>query len=84
MRAPVPATPAMAKSPRISARPSRTGKRAWMIFRVLTWWMRTSASPSATRTRPSSTAKGPTAEDRLPQLPFQSTTGRSTETWAKV
>jgi hypothetical protein len=28
--------------------------------------------------------EGPTAAERLPQLPFQSTTGLSTATWAKV
>ncbi len=33
-------------------------------------------------TRPSSIAKGPTAEARFPQLPLQSTVGVATPTWA--
>ena len=84
MRAPVPATPAMAKSPSTRALPPSTGKRAWITFLVLVWWMRTSASPSRTRTTPSSTANGPTAEVRLPQLLVQSATGLSTASCTNV
>ena len=42
-----------------------------MIFRVLVLWMRTAASPSCGASQnPSSTAKGPMAEDMFPQLPL--------------
>jgi hypothetical protein len=44
--------------------------------------MRTVAVPSAGAcTRPCSIAKGPTAVERLPQLPDQSITGASIDTW---
>jgi hypothetical protein len=42
-----------------------------MILDVLVLWMRTTTSPSRGATAiPSSIAKGPTAEDMLPQLPL--------------
>jgi hypothetical protein len=40
-----------------------------MIFLVLVLWMRTAVSPSAYGTMRSSMAKGPMAEEQLPQLP---------------
>ena len=69
MRAPSPATPGSSKSPTTAASPSTTGTRATMIFRVLVLWMRTAVSPLAEGTSRSSIAKGPTAEEQLPQLP---------------
>ena len=69
MRAPRPATPGSSKSPSTAASPSATGTRATMIFLVLVLWIRTAVSPSADGTRRSSMAKGPTAEEQLPQLP---------------
>jgi hypothetical protein len=71
-------------SPRVSAQPPETAKRAWMSPPVLVLWTRTSAGPSARGQRPWSTANGPTADEMLPQLAPRSTTGRSTATWAKV
>ncbi|MNC92466.1 hypothetical protein D3C83_89000 [compost metagenome] len=55
-------------SPSTAATPSSIGKRAQMIFLVLVLCTRTMASPPAAFTRPSSTAKGPMAEDMLPQF----------------
>ena len=40
-----------------------------MIFFVLVLWIRTAVSPFADGTSRSSMAKGPTAEEQLPQLP---------------
>ncbi len=51
---------------------------------MLVLWMRTVVTPSRAATSPWSTAKGPTAEERLPQLPPQSTSGVPTLTCAKV
>ena len=51
---------------------------------VFVLWMRTVVSGSTARTRPWSMANGPTAEEMLPQLPPQSTTGSPTATWANV
>ena len=69
MRAPRPGTPASSKSPSTAASPSSTGTWATMIFFVLVLWMRTTVSPSRAVTSPSSMAKGPTADEQLPQLP---------------
>ena len=69
MRAPVPATPGSAKSPWTAGSLPATGTRAAMSFFVLVLWMRTSVSPSTGWIRRSSMAKGPTAEEQLPQLP---------------
>jgi hypothetical protein len=43
--------------------------RATMSFLVLVLWMRTTVSPSRAGTRRSSMAKGPTADEQLPQFP---------------
>ena len=40
-----------------------------MSFFVLVLWMRTTVSPSRAATSRSSMAKGPTADEQLPQLP---------------
>ena len=69
MRAPRPATPGSSKSPRTAGAPPATGTRETMSFFVLVLWMRTTVSPSRAGTRPSSMAKGPTADEQLPQLP---------------
>ena len=70
MRAPVPGTPGSAKSPSTAASPSCTGTRARISFFVLVLWILTTVSGSTARTRPSSIAKGPTADEQLPQLPL--------------
>ena len=70
IRAPRPGTPASSKSPSTAASPSVTGTWATMSFRVLVLWMRTSVSPSTAFTSRSSIAKGPTAEEQLPQFPL--------------
>ena len=67
--APVPATPGMARSPSVAARPSTSGNVERMILPVLVLKIRTTAVSPFGRTSPSSTANGPTAEDMLPQLP---------------
>ena len=54
----------------IRARPPSSGNVARMIFLVFVLKMRTVAVSPSARTRPSSTAKGPTAELMLPQLPL--------------
>ena len=67
--APVPPTPSSAMSPETAASSPSMPKRETMIFFVLVLWMRTTASPSrGFGTRPSSTAKGPIADDMFPQL----------------
>ena len=67
--APVPATPGMARSPLVAARPLTSGNVERMILLVLVLKMRTTAVSPLGRSRPSSTANGPTADDMLPQLP---------------
>ena len=67
--APVPATPGIASVPSTAARPSVSAKVERMILLVVELKMRTTAVSPLGRTMPSSTAKGPTAEDMLPQLP---------------
>jgi len=56
-----------------------------MVLAMLACQMRTIAIPSCgTRlasTSPLLIANGPTAADRLPQLPLQSTNGLSIDTW---
>ncbi|KAG1420136.1 hypothetical protein G6F57_023651 [Rhizopus arrhizus] len=78
-------TPSSSKSPVSCTAPSVIGTWAMMVFLMLACQMRTTAMPLAgTRagsTRPLVMAKGPTAADRLPQLPLQSTKGWSMETW---
>ena len=70
IRAPRPGTPASSKSPATAASPSVTGTWATISFFVLVLWTRTSVSPSLAFTSRSSIAKGPTAEEQLPQLPL--------------
>ena len=70
IRAPRPATPASSKSPSTTASPSRTGTWATISFLVLVLWIRTIVLPSAAFTSRSSIAKGPTADEQLPQLPL--------------
>ena len=67
--APVPATPGMARSPSVAARPSARENVERMILPVLVLKILTTAVSPFGRTMPSSTANGPTAEDMLPQLP---------------
>ncbi|MNI59509.1 hypothetical protein D3C73_1146740 [compost metagenome] len=78
-------TPSSSKSPVSCTAPSVMGTCAMMVFLMLACQMRTTATPlSGTRagsTRPLVMANGPTAADRLPQLPLQSTNGWSMETW---
>jgi hypothetical protein len=56
-----------------------------MVLPILACQMRTTAMPSRGRragsTSPLRIAKGPTAAERLPQLPDQSTKGLSIDTW---
>ena len=63
------------------------GTCATMVLPMLACQMRTVARPSrgsaAASINPASMAKGPTAADRLPQLPDQSTSARSIATWPK-
>ena len=68
MGAPWPATPSSTARPSTAARPSATSKRTSMVWFRLQLWRVRAASPSAACTSPSSTAKGPTAAVRLPQL----------------
>ena len=68
--APAPETPGSSNEPLTPAAPSSTGKRAWYVLPVFVLWTRTVAvSPPTTRTRPSSTANGPTALEMFPQVP---------------
>jgi hypothetical protein len=67
--APNPATPGIASVPSVAALPSRNPNVERMIFFVLVLKIRTTAVSPFGRTIPSSTAKGPTADDMLPQLP---------------
>ena len=69
IRAPVPGTPSSTKSPRTAAWLDSTGTRAWISFRVLVLWIRTTVAGSRAGTSPSSMAKGPIADEMLPQLP---------------
>ena len=67
----LPLTPSSSNSPSTAALAPSSGKRATIRFPVFTLWSRTAASPFESTegvTRPSSTAKGPTAEVRLPQF----------------
>src|SRR5690606_37300230 len=75
-------TPGTAWSPSTRARPPSTGTSAWMATPVLPLRKVTVVTGSVASTSPSSTANGPTAVVRLPQLPDQSTTGWSTPTCA--
>ena len=69
IRAPEPGTPSSTKSPRTAAWPASTGMWAWISFRVFVLWMRTTVTGSPGGTRASSIAKGPIAEEMLPQFP---------------
>ena len=55
-----------------------------MSLPVLVLWTTTTHSGSGASTIPSSTAKGPMADDMLPQLLLQSIAARSTATWPNV
>ena len=66
--APVPGTPAMAQSPCTRALPFLTCTFDTNTVPVLVLWMRTVVTGSTASTRPSSIAKGATAEEMLPQL----------------
>ena len=68
--APGPGTPGSSKSPSTAASPSFTGTWATMIFFVLVLWMRTTVVLPVDSTSFSSMAKGPTADEQLPQFPL--------------
>src|SRR2546421_60102 len=78
IRAPRPATPASSKSPSTTASPSCVGTWATITFFVFVLWTRTTVWPSRAETSRSSMAKGPMADEQLPQLPWYSTTGART------
>ena len=67
--APVPGTPSSTKSPRTAAWLDSTGTWAWISFRVLVLWIRTTVAGSRAGTSASSMAKGPIADEMLPQFP---------------
>ena len=60
---------AMRQPPAVRTCPSSTGTSAASSLPVLVLWMRTVVTDSTVRTSPSLIAKGPTAEEMLPQLP---------------
>lgn len=78
-------TPSSSKSPVSCTWPSEIGTWATMVLPMLACQMRTVHTPSggtrAGSTRPCAIANGPTAADRLPQLPDQSTKALSMDTW---
>ncbi len=78
-------TPSSSKSPVSCTAPSVIGTCATMVLPMLACQIRTVATPSrgirAGSTNPAAIANGPTAADRLPQLPLQSTKARSIATW---
>ena len=69
IRAPVPGTPSMAKSPSIIGLPSRTGTCASITLFVFVLKMRTTVSGSTAFTKPSIMANTPAPAEILPQLP---------------
>ena len=78
-------TPSSSKSPVSCTAPFVIGTCATMVLPMFACQMRTTAMPSFGM-RPASTspllmANGPTAAERLPQLPLQSTKALSIETW---
>ena len=78
------ATPSSSNVPSSTTSPSRIGTRATIGLPMLACQIRTVASPSAgALAMPLPIAMGPTAALRLPQLPDQSITGRSTATAPK-
>ncbi len=78
-------TPSSSKSPVSCTQPFVTGTCATMVLPMFACQMRTVQWPLAgTRAgsiRPLAIANGPTADDRLPQLPDQSTKAPSIDTW---
>jgi hypothetical protein len=62
--------------------PPEVGTCAMISFEVFCCQILTMVRSPVAVTRPSSIAKGPTAEARFPQLPLQSTVGVVTATWA--
>ena len=78
-------TPSSSKSPVSCTSPLVMGTCATMVLPMLACQMRTVHVPLAgtlaASIRPLAMANGPTAADRLPQLPDQSTKSRSMATW---
>ncbi|MNP42986.1 hypothetical protein D3C76_1367810 [compost metagenome] len=77
-------TPSSSKSPVSCTSPLVIGTWAMMVLPMLACHTRTTATPLCgmrlASTRPLLTANEPTAADRLPQLPLQSTKGLSMDT----
>ena len=78
--APGRGTPGTTWVPALVTRPPGVGTSASIATPVLPLRSRTVVAGSPAATRPSSIANGPTAVVRLPQLPDQSTIGRSMPT----
>ncbi len=77
-------TPSRIKSPVSCTSPLTIGTLLTMVLPILACQIRTSHTPfsgiRSASTRPLAIAKGPTADDKLPQLPLQSTKGLSIDT----
>ena len=79
----VPGAPAIRVSPSNVGRPPGVSTFATTRAPVFTAWILISVSSLAGATSPISMAAGPTPDSMLPQVGLKSTSGSSTETWAK-